>query len=97
MALGIMADAPYTEGRVALAPGDVLLWFTDGVTDAIDGAGELFADDRCQACFTASAAQPASEIVTSLVDAVSGFAAGVPQEDDITVLALRFRGPASPA
>lgn len=97
MALGIMADAVYAEGRVTLAAGDVLLLFTDGVTDAIDGSGELFADDRCQACFTASAAQPASEIVTSLVDAVGGFAAGVPQEDDITILALRYRGPAGPA
>jgi serine phosphatase RsbU (regulator of sigma subunit) len=97
VALGIFEEAVYTEGRVALAAGDVLLLFTDGVTDAINGTGELFSDDRLEACFTASAAQPAAEIVTSLVDAVGGFAAGVPQEDDITILALRYRGPAGPA
>ena len=86
----------YTEGRVALAAGEMLLLFTDGVTDAINRTGELFSDDRFQACFRATAARPASEIVAGLVDAVSGFAAGVPQEDDITILALRFRGPAGP-
>jgi serine phosphatase RsbU (regulator of sigma subunit) len=54
----------------------------------------LFSDDRFEACFSASAARPASEIVAGLVDTVNGFAAGVAQEDDITILALRFRGPA---
>jgi sigma-B regulation protein RsbU (phosphoserine phosphatase) len=96
-ALGIIEEAVYHEGHVALAAGDVLLIFTDGVTDAVNGAGALFSDERLQAAFGASAARPASEIVPRLVGAVNTFAAGAPQEDDITVVALRFRGPDGPA
>jgi serine phosphatase RsbU (regulator of sigma subunit) len=92
IALGILADATYDEGRVTLAPGDVLLLFTDGVTEAINGTGELFSDARLLDRLRADGLRPATEIVASLVDAVNGFAAGVPQEDDITVLAIRYRG-----
>lgn len=91
IALGIVDDAVYHERRVKLASGDVLLVFTDGVTDAINATGELFSDVRLEAHLAAQAERPASEIVTSLMDAVGEFAAGVPQEDDITVLALRYR------
>jgi sigma-B regulation protein RsbU (phosphoserine phosphatase) len=94
VALGIIEGAVYREGSLTLTAGDVLLLFTDGVTDAIDETGELFSDDRLHACFGARADRPASEMVASLVEAVNGFAAGVPQEDDITILALRFHGPA---
>jgi serine phosphatase RsbU (regulator of sigma subunit) len=94
VALGIIEGAVYREGSLTLTAGDVLLLFTDGVTDAIDGTGELFSDDRLHACFGARADRPASEMVASLVETVNGFAAGVPQEDDITILALRFHGPA---
>ena len=92
VALGILDDAVYDEGRVTLEPGDVLLLFTDGVTEAINGDGELFSDARLLARFGRSAALPASGLVESLVDDVNAFAAGVPQEDDITILALRYRG-----
>lgn len=92
VALGIVGDAVYDEGRVTLAPGDVLLLFTDGVTEAINGAGELFSDGRLLAQFGASASRSATDIVGSLVESVNHFAAGVPQEDDITVLVLRYLG-----
>jgi phosphoserine phosphatase RsbU/P len=92
IALGILDDAVYSEGRTTLAKEDVLLLFTDGVTEAINGSGELFSDARLHQRFAAGAARPATEIVDGLVEAVNRFAAGVPQEDDITVLALRYRG-----
>lgn len=90
IALGIVGDAVYHEARVKLASGDVLLVFTDGVTDAINGTGQLFSDARLQAHLADGATRPSAEIVTSLVDAVGTFAAGVPQEDDITILAIRY-------
>lgn len=96
MALGIVEDAVYHEGRVSVAAEEVLLLFTDGATDAISATGELFSDGRFHDRFAASAARPAAEIVASLVDAVNGFAAGAPQEDDITLLALRYKGAAEP-
>jgi serine phosphatase RsbU (regulator of sigma subunit) len=92
IALGILDDAVYDEGRMTLEADDVLLLFTDGVTEAINGTGELFSDARLLARFGDSAALPATEMVKSLVDGVNAFAAGVPQEDDITILVLRYRG-----
>lgn len=92
IALGILEDAVYDEGHMTLARGDVLLFVTDGVTEAIDGTGQLFSDARLNHSFAENTARPASEIVTRLVDTVNAFATGVPQEDDITVLALRYRG-----
>ena len=92
IALGILEDAVYAEGSATLARGDVLLLFTDGVTEAIDGSGQLFSDARLHERFAANATRPAAEIVERVVEAVNRFAAGVPQEDDITVLALRYRG-----
>lgn len=92
IALGILEDAAYGEGRVPLSAGDVVLLFTDGVTEAINGTGELFSDDRLARTFGDSAGRSVNEIVDTVVDTVSAFAAGAPQEDDITVLALRYNG-----
>jgi len=92
IALGILDDATYDEGRVQLAPGDAVLLFTDGVTEAINGAGELFSDGRLTRAFADNAAMPVTDIVNRIVDAVNTFAGGAPQEDDITVLALRYNG-----
>ena len=92
VAMGIIGDAVYAETHVTLAPDDVLLLVTDGVTEAINPAGELFTEDRVLSGFAASVDRPARGIITSLVDAVNAFAGGAPQEDDITALALRYRG-----
>jgi serine phosphatase RsbU (regulator of sigma subunit) len=92
IALGILEDATYEEGHVRLRPGDVLLLFTDGVTEAVNSGGELFSDARLQTALASSAALPINEIVTRLVGEVNTFATGTPQEDDITVLALRYHG-----
>ena len=92
IALGILDEAVYTERRLILAPSDVLILFTDGVTEAVNGAGSLFGDDRLLDTFRRQASRPAREIVAAMVDAVNAYAAGVPQEDDITVFALRYLG-----
>ena len=92
VAFGILEDAVYEEGTLELAKGELLLLFTDGVTEAINGSGELFADPRLHTVAHDCAALPAASLVDSVVDAVTAFAAGAPQEDDITVLALRYTG-----
>ena len=91
IALGILDDALYPEAHVTLAHGDVLLLFTDGVTEAVNGAGALFGETRMLDNFAASASRAGAEIVANLMAAVNAYASGVPQEDDITVLALRYR------
>ena len=92
IALGILEDATYEEGDLQLARGELLLLFTDGVTEAINGSGELFSDARLIDALRQTGVKPVAEIVHHIVEAVNGFAAGAPQEDDITVLALRYIG-----
>jgi phosphoserine phosphatase RsbU/P len=90
IALGILEDATYEETRVMLARGDVLVLFSDGVTEALAASGELFSETRLVETLAASAGRPADEVVSRVVAAVEAFAAGVQQEDDLTVLALRW-------
>ncbi|MBA2258364.1 MAG: SpoIIE family protein phosphatase [Acidobacteria bacterium] len=92
IALGILEDAAYEEVELQLGPGELLLLFTDGVTEAINVNGELFSDARLLGALAEHGARPAADIVNRVVEAVNGFAAGAPQEDDITVLALRYLG-----
>jgi len=92
VALGIIEGAPYTEATTTLGRGDVLLLFTDGVTEAINVRNELYSDARLAASFTAAANRPVLKIVEAIVGGVNQFAGGQPQEDDITVLAVRYLG-----
>jgi serine phosphatase RsbU (regulator of sigma subunit) len=91
VAMGIVGVATYQERQLRLAHGDVLLLFTDGVTEAVDRSGALFGEARLLGTFRQSVACRSGEIVAQVVGAVSDFAAGVPQEDDITVLVVRYQ------
>jgi phosphoserine phosphatase RsbU/P len=93
--VGIVEDARYVEGVRPMSPGDVLILYTDGVTEAFDGRGEQFAEER----LVREAAAPAEERVEGLVRRIAGavelFANGTPQSDDIAIVAVRYRGPAA--
>jgi len=91
MALGVMATATYTEGRVRLQPDATLVLYTDGVTDARATSGEMFGEARLQAAIAAAALDTPEALVAAVVGAVERFASGAPPEDDLTMLALRFR------
>jgi len=88
--LGIRPDAVYATGRTSLAPGESIYVFTDGVTEAADQQGELFAEARLEAVLRAGAGcSTAAEIVTSVAQAVRGFVGSALPSDDITMLAVR--------
>lgn len=93
IALGVVDEAAYEETRIVLAAGDTLLLFTDGVPEAVNSAAELFSDARLLREFSGCCGAPPSEIIERIVGAVNRFAAGTQQEDDITVMALRYLGP----
>ncbi len=83
---GCLDDYGYTEGRLDLAPGTSLLLYTDGVTEALNPALELFGEERLLAA--ARGPQSAARTLTKLQQAVKNFAAGADQADDITLLAI---------
>ena len=90
IALGILEEVEYDETTLILSPGDLLVVITDGVTEAIDPRSELFTDSRLLDTLRRLHGRAADEVAAGVVDAVTSFAAGAPQEDDITVLALRY-------
>ena len=91
IALGIMDGLVYQEKTAMLAPGDLVLAFTDGVTEALDPAGRMFTDARLHEVIARCRGQAPKQVVERVVESVNAFAAAAPQEDDITVLAVKFR------
>lgn len=89
-ALGVMEEFPYSSASFALAPGEAMLLLTDGVTEAQDASGALFGKEAVLSAL-GSLAEPAPAI-EALLAAVAGFVKGAPPADDVTVLAVRFRG-----
>ena len=87
--LGVRPHAVYTTGRLALAPGDGVYLFTDGVTEANNAAEELFGEMRLEAVLRAADGAPCAEIVKSIAQAVRGFVGNALPSDDITMLAIR--------
>jgi sigma-B regulation protein RsbU (phosphoserine phosphatase) len=87
--LGLFPGQEYGSETLDLGPGEGIVLYTDGVTEAADATGALFGPERLQACLAAEAAPSAAETVTRVLGAVRAFAGGAPQSDDITILALR--------
>jgi serine phosphatase RsbU (regulator of sigma subunit) len=89
VALGVLADARYTEARLTLEPGATLVLYTDGLTEARGTAGEMFGEERLYLAIDEAATEPPETLVAAVMGAVERFAAGTPPDDDLTVLALR--------
>jgi serine phosphatase RsbU (regulator of sigma subunit)/predicted ester cyclase len=89
--MGLFDDATYGEETVELAPGDVLVMFSDGVTEARNAAGEEFTDARLQACVEAHRYHTPRTILNALVECVRSFCGDAVQSDDLTTVVLRFQ------
>jgi sigma-B regulation protein RsbU (phosphoserine phosphatase) len=89
MALGLTADAAYTAARCRLDPGDLLVIFTDGITEAFDAGGEEFGDDRLETAIRRVRDQPASGIQREVLREVADFAGAASQSDDMTLVVVR--------
>ncbi|HKX50629.1 MAG TPA: SpoIIE family protein phosphatase [Candidatus Binatia bacterium] len=92
ISLGLVEGSPYATGRMVLRPGDDLLLYTDGVTEAMDLAKTLYSDERLEQFLGTNRSSAPRQIIGDLVSDVRHFAGQAPQSDDITVLALRYFG-----
>ncbi|HVB38431.1 MAG TPA: SpoIIE family protein phosphatase [Vicinamibacterales bacterium] len=90
--VGLLPGAPYEEEIVVLAPGDLLVVFSDGISEAFDAAGDDFGDDRILQVVEAHAAEPVPDLMAALLEAVRAFCIGAMQSDDQTVVLLRYLG-----
>lgn len=92
LGLCLTEEAAYEPQRAHLQPGDTMLIYSDGVTDAVSPSGELFADERLEQCVQDARGKAAAEIIRDVLRAIDRFTMGGRQADDITMLALQYRG-----
>ncbi|HYN43030.1 MAG TPA: fused response regulator/phosphatase [Thermoanaerobaculia bacterium] len=88
---GFRGGESYESDAGTLAPGEMLVFFSDGIPEAWSAAGEAFGQERLTDLLATRAGDRARETVDAVVDAVHAHAAGTSPSDDITVLALRRR------
>jgi phosphoserine phosphatase RsbU/P len=90
--VGMFAEAEYQSARVILDPGDVLVIYTDGVSEATNTHNELFEDARLRQTVESFAGEDVNELAQCIREAVKVFTQGAPQSDDITVLTIQYKG-----
>jgi sigma-B regulation protein RsbU (phosphoserine phosphatase) len=90
--LGLFDDAEYDEFTFRAKPGDMFVFFSDGILDARNRAGDMFGRHRVQEIVAKCAEVSADCVVESLFKAVAEHAAGVETFDDQTVVAIRVKG-----
>lgn len=92
LVLGLDEQFVYTANTVCIAPGSTLLLYTDGIPEAFNLQGAVFSEERLEAHLRQSVGQTPQELLQGIVRAVRQFAAGVPQSDDLTMLAVTYVG-----
>lgn len=91
LALGIIENTfPYEETVIQLSPGDTLILYTDGITEAMNSTRELYGEEALQNGLTTLSEKSPADILSGIVDNVKVFSGSYEQSDDITLLALRF-------
>ncbi len=91
-AIGLVEEASFGEESVALTPGDTLLLYTDGVTEATNQRSEEFGAQRLAGFFQKLSLQPAKDLVRALRDELQQFTEGLPLADDTTIVVCRING-----
>jgi sigma-B regulation protein RsbU (phosphoserine phosphatase) len=97
LVLGVQEDAKYRTERIDLHPGDDIIFYTDGVTEAMDRDQRMFTDARLLAVVDGCPVRGPEEVVDGIVSSVHSFVGSEPRSDDITILVIRWTGPPVPA
>lgn len=91
--LGMSDEARFSTQALRLAPGDSLVCFSDGVTEATNDGEQLYGESRLVALLQASAGFAPMELLGTVVAEVDAFTGLAPIADDMTLLVLRYNGP----
>lgn len=89
MLLGVIAAAPYVCGSFVLGKGDVLMIYSDGITESVNSAGEEFGYARLEDQLRRAAAGAGDEVLFSVLGAVQDFASACPLVDDMSLAIVR--------
>ena len=89
LVLGALADSPYVEESLLLAPGDVVLAYTDGVSEAFGPGGEEFGEERLHEIVAGCRGLGAAAILERVTGAVEAWRGAAPAHDDLTLVVAR--------
>ena len=87
--IGLFQECSYTERTVTLEEGDVLVLYTDGISDAMNAAGEEWGEERLTQVIEAGRALPSRDVIDCILRTCDEFVAGAAQYDDMTLVAVR--------
>jgi sigma-B regulation protein RsbU (phosphoserine phosphatase) len=87
--IGLMDIAPFTEGTIEIREGDVLLGFTDGISECMNTRDEEWGEDRLLEVLRAGRDLGAKDLVARIMTAADAFAAGAKQHDDMTLIVMK--------
>ncbi len=93
--VGLVPEAEYTAVCLKLEPGDTLVLFSDGVTEAVDPDEQMFGTPRLKQLLTGQLECPLEHLQKCVLEAVENFARGAHQADDLTLLIVRYRATAA--
>jgi sigma-B regulation protein RsbU (phosphoserine phosphatase) len=87
--IGMFCDGRYSTQHVRLGPGETLLLYTDGVSEARSSTDEEFGEDRLVEFLTRQAQLPAEALIRACLDDLTAFCSGRPLLDDLTIMAIQ--------
>ena len=94
-AIGLASDPTFSDNieevTVPLHPGDLLLIYTDGITEAMNRRHELFTEERLDVSVAKTSGRRAAEVLASIIEDVETFTGDAPRHDDMTMVAIRMR------
>jgi len=87
--VGLMSFATYEQASIELQPGDTLVLFTDGISEALNEAGDEFGEDRLMAIVKSTNHHSASALLSTALEEVRRFVGTARQHDDMTLVVLQ--------
>jgi phosphoserine phosphatase RsbU/P len=88
--IGLFRDIPYSEGSMTLQPADLLLAYTDGISEAMTVEDEEWGEERMISALNGASESSAEEILSAVFRAADEFTSGAPQHDDMTLLIMKI-------
>ncbi len=92
--VGMFRESPYQQASLTLDPGDILIGFTDGISEAMNIQDEEWGEERLLPALEACANQKAAEMIPSVMNAADCFVNGAPQHDDMTLVVMKLEAAA---
>ena len=89
--MGILEDAEYGEEQIVLIPGDVILLYTDGVTEALNTKREIFGMRRLMRVVQQNHKIDSEELINTIYSDMLEFTDGAPQSDDLTLIVIKVK------